>query len=426
MMRMPDEAVLRQELRAILDQALTAADAGRAVLHHLPPHPKGRLFVAGAGKASGAMADALDAAWAGPIEGLVVVPSGYGAPRLGQLRVIEATHPLPGLEAQAVAAETLVRAGLLQPDDLMLVLLSGGGSALWPAPRKPLTLEGKRDVTRALLASGAPISEINIVRKHLSRIKGGRLAQACPCPILALAVSDVPGDDPAVIASGPVTADASTREEARAILERRGIAMTDALHAVLDDPGSETPKPGDSCFDRVEYQVILRPADALNAAAAEAQRLGYRPVTLGDAVEGEAREVGAAHAAEALALQARGERVALISGGELTVTMNAAGKGLGHGGPNREYALSLAMALGGVTGIAALAADSDGIDGSPDAAGAFVTASTLKRARAMGLDDAGSLSANDSGTFFTALDDAIVTGPTATNVNDVRVILIHP
>lgn len=418
---MVDEARFREDLRAIFDAALGAADAGRAVAAHFPKAPKGRTLVAGAGKASAAMAAALETVWPGELEGLVVAQEGVGA-SLSRIRLIEASHPLPGLEAQAAAAESLVRAGMLTADDLLLVLLSGGGSALWPAPRRPLSLESKRKVTQALLASGAPIAEFNAVRKHLSRIKGGWLARvAGPCPIVALAVSDVPGDDPAIIASGPVSPDPTTREESLDILQRRGIEADEEVLAVLNDPACETPKPGDPCFARVDYRVVLKPADMLAEAAREAARRGYEPVLLGDALEGEAREVGHSHAA--LALEARkGHPVALISGGELTVTI----KGRGTGGPNREYALALAMALRDAEGIAALAADSDGIDGSSNAAGAVIVPSTLTRARQKRLDPASHLAANDSGGFFAGLGDAIITGPTSTNVNDVRVMLIAP
>ncbi len=410
-------------LGEIWQAALRTADAGPRVAAALPPRPKGRVLVAGAGKAAVAMAAAVEANINKPIEGLVVAQSGGSGPALSQIRLIEASHPLPGLEAQAAAAETLVRAAMLGPDDLLLVLLSGGGSALWPAPRRPLTLDGKRAVTTALLRSGAPIGEINAVRKHLSRIKGGRLAQACgPCPIVALAVSDVPGDDPATIASGPVSPDPTTREAALAILKRYGVDIGDTLRAVLDHPASETPKPGDSCFERVAYQIVLRPADALTAAAGRARTLGYEPIMLGDALEGEARAIAARHAAQALALQREGRRAALISGGELTVTMTGHGKG----GPNREYALALALGLDGAEGIAGFAADSDGIDGTSDAAGAMVFPSTLPRGRDQARDAKASLDANDSGGYFEVLGDAIVTGPTGTNVNDVRVILIEP
>lgn len=408
-------------LRAIMDAGLAAADAGAAVAPRLPPRPKRRVLVVGAGKASAAMAAAVEAAWDGPLEGLVVTQRGYGRP-LDRLRLVEASHPLPGLEAQAAAAETLVRASMLGVDDLMLVLLSGGGSALWPAPRRPLDLDAKRAITVDLLRSGAPISEINAVRKHLSRIKGGRLARAAgPCPIVALAVSDVPGDAPELIASGPVSPDPVTNGEARAILEKRGIPVDHALAAVLDDPASETPKPGDPCFDRVDFRIVLRPADMLSAAAKAAETAGYRPMVLGDALEGEARDVGRTHAALVREMKSRGKRVAILSGGELTVTIG----GTGRGGPNREYALGLALALDGLEGVSALAIDTDGVDGSPDGAGAVIGPSTLARARALRLDAAAMLAANDSGAFFAALGDTIVTGPTGTNVNDLRVILIE-
>lgn len=410
----------RETLRAIMDAALGAADAGAAVRAHLPPRPAGRILVVGAGKASAAMAAAVEAAWEGSLEGLVVTQRGYGRP-LERIRLVEASHPLPGLEAQAAAAETLVRASMMGESDLMLVLLSGGGSALWPAPRRPLDLEAKRAITVQLLRSGAPISEVNAIRKHLSRIKGGRLAKAAgPCPILALAVSDVPGDDPALIASGPLSPDPVTNAEALAMLHRRGIPVDETLAAVLADPSSETPKPCDPCFDRVDFRIVLKPADMLAAATHAAEAAGYRAHILGDALEGEARDIGAAHASLARSAQAEGGRGALISGGELTVTMT----GHGRGGPNREYLLGLALALDGAEGIAALAIDSDGADGGPDAAGAMIDASTLTRAKAMRIDAAKALAANNSGTVFAGLGDEIVTGPTRTNVNDLRVILI--
>jgi glycerate 2-kinase len=410
----------RRALTQIWQAALAAADAGPRVAANLPAPPKGRLLVVGAGKAAASMAAAVEAACDGPLEGLIVTQAGVPQTALSRIRRVDASHPLPGLEAQAAAAETLVRASMLTPDDLMLVLLSGGGSALWPAPRRPLTLEGKRALTQALLRSGAPIDEINTIRKHLSRIKGGRLAKACPCPIVALAVSDVPGDDPALIASGPVTPDATTRGDALAILRRRGVELAGDVLTVLNDAAGETPKPGDPCFDRVDYRIVLRPADVLDEAARVAAGLGYELVMLGDALEGEARAIGAAHAVAALRLQGAGRRAALISGGELTVTMTGHGKG----GPNREYVLGLAEALQGAPGIAAFAADSDGFDGSLDAAGAMVFSSTLTRAKH--LEAKRSLDANDSGSYFEFLGDTIVTGPTGTNVNDVRVILIEP
>jgi glycerate 2-kinase len=415
----------RQVLRAAMAAGLAAADAGVALAGHLPPRPRGRVLVAGAGKASAAMAAALETTWAQPlglpVEGLVVTQQGYGRD-LSQVRLVEASHPLPGLEAQAAAAETLVRASMLGEGDLMIVLLSGGGSALWPAPRRPLDLDAKRAITVQLLRSGAPIAEVNAIRKHLSRIKGGRLAKAAgPCAILALAVSDVPGDDPGLIASGPLSPDPVTNAEARAMMERRGIPVDDAVAAVLADPASETPKPGAPCFDRVDFRIVLRSSAMLAAVAQSVTAAGYRAVVLGDALEGEARDVGAAHASLALKAQSEGGRIALISGGELTVTMT----GNGRGGPNREYTLALALALKGADGIVALAIDTDGADGGPDAAGAIVDATTLTRARTARIDAPSALRANDSGAFFDALGDAIVTGPTATNVNDLRVILIE-
>lgn len=410
----------RAALRAVMEAALAAADAGAALAAHLPARPRGRILVVGAGKASAAMAAAVEAAWDGPLEGLVVTQQGYGR-RLERVRLVEASHPLPGLEAQAAAAETLVRATMLGEDDLMLVLLSGGGSALWPAPRRPLDLDAKRAITADLLRSGAPIREINAIRKHLSRIKGGRLAKAAgPCRIVALAVSDVPGDDPALIASGPVSPDPVTSAGALAMLHRWGIAVDDTLAAMLADPASETPKPGDPCFDRVDLRIVLKPADMLAAAGRAAERAGYRPFILGDAIEGEAQGVGRAHAALVREMKARGKRVAIVSGGELTVTLS----GRGRGGPNREYAMGLALALEGMPGVSALAIDTDGIDGTPDGAGAMIDETTLARAQAQRLNAAAMLTANDSGGFFGALRDTIVTGPTGTNVNDLRIILI--
>ncbi len=410
----------RGALRAVMEAALAAADAGAATALHLPARPNGRILVVGAGKASAAMAAAVEGAWEGPLESLVVTQQGYGRP-LERVRLVEASHPLPGLEAQAAAAETLVRASMMGEDDLMLVLLSGGGSALWPAPRRPLDLDAKREVTADLLRSGAPIREINAIRKHLSRIKGGRLAKSAgPCPIVALAVSDVPGDDPGLIASGPVSPDPVTSAEALAMLRRRGVRVNETLAAVLADPASETPKPGDPCFDRVDFRIVLKPADMLAAAGKAAERAGYRPFILGDAVEGEAHEVGRTHAALVRDVKARGKRVAILSGGELTVTM----KGAGRGGPNREYLMGLGLALDAMPGVAALAIDTDGVDGTPDGAGAVIDETTLTRAHTQRLDAAGRLAANDSGGFFGALRDTIVTGPTGTNVNDLRIILI--
>jgi hydroxypyruvate reductase len=339
--------------------------------------------------------------------------------------VIEAGHPVPDQQGLEATARTLALADAAGPDDLVLVLLSGGGSANWIAPAGALTLAEKQAITRALLRSGAGIGEINTVRKHLSRIKGGRLARmAAPARVLTLAISDVPHDDPAVIASGPTVPDPSTLADARAVLARRGIAVPEAARALLEDPGAESPKPGDPAFARAEYRIIARPSDAMAAAAEAVRSQGYETIVLGSDLEGEAREVAAEHAGQAMALAAAGRRVALVSGGELTVTM----RGQGRGGPNQEYALALAVALDGVPNIAALAADTDGTDGgsgaATDPAGALVDSTSLQRARQQGLDAAALLAENDSTRFFETLDDLVSPGPTRTNVNDCRIILI--
>jgi glycerate 2-kinase len=326
--------------------------------------------------------------------------------------------------ASARALELAASAGA---DDLVLVLLSGGGSANWVAPAGNLTLIEKQAITKALLRSGAVIGEVNTVRKRLSRIKGGRLARAAaPAALLTLAISDVPGDDPSAIASGPTVPDPTTMAEARAIIARYKIALPDSARALLDDAASETPKPDDPVFANNHFRVIARPQDAMLAAAAAARDAGYELVELGPDIEGEARDVAAAQARLALELKAAGRRVAIISGGELTVTM----RGHGRGGPNQEYALALATALNGAAGITALAGDTDGTDGgggaATDPAGALVDPSTLARASQLGLDPAAYLADNDSTGFFERLGDLLSPGPTLTNVNDCRIILIDP
>jgi hydroxypyruvate reductase len=306
------------------------------------------------------------------------------------------------------------------------VLISGGGSANWIAPAGDVTLAEKQAVSRALLRSGSPIDEINCVRKHLSRIKGGRLAARLACPVHALAISDVPGDDPSTIASGPTVPDPTTLGDARAILERRGIAVPASVVAALSDPANETPKPGDPLFARSRFGIITRPRDALAAAVATVRRAGYEVIDLGPDIEGEAREVAAAQARLALELKAAGRRAVILSGGELTVTI----RGEGRGGPNQEFALALALALGTAAGIHALAADTDGTDGGggepTDPAGAFVAPDTLARARAAGLDAEGSLAGNNSTAFFERLGDLLRTGPTLTNANDLRAVMVEP
>ncbi|ACK86404.1 glycerate kinase type-2 family protein [Methylorubrum extorquens] len=427
---------MRRLLNGFISEAIAAAHPARCLLPRLPPPPKGRLVILGAGKAGGSMAAVASRFYreehglgADRITGLAVARHGYGE-EAPLIRMVEAGHPVPdaaGIEATKEALRIATEAG---PDDEVLVLLSGGGSANWIAPAGDLTLAEKQAITRALLRSGAPINEINTVRKHISRIKGGRLALAArnAARILTLAISDVPFDDPAVIASGPTVPDPSTLAEARAICERRGIPLPAAAKALLNDPNNETPKAGDPAFARAEYRIIARPIDALEAAAAAAAKAGYEPVMLGSDLEGEAREVAAEHArlareAKAQA-QGQGRKVALISGGELTVTI----RGEGHGGPNQEYALALAIALGGETGIAGIAADTDGTDGgrgeATDPAGGLVDPTTLARARAAGLDPAAMLADNDSTRFFATIGDLVRPGPTRTNVNDCRIILV--
>jgi len=339
--------------------------------------------------------------------------------------MIEAGHPIPDAAGLTAAERALTLADEAGPDDLVLVLLSGGASANWIAPVEGVSLADKQAVTRALLRSGANIGEINAVRKHLSRIKGGRLARrAQPARLLTLAISDVPGDDPAVIGSGPTVPDPSTLADARAVVARFKLDVPDSVTRALADPRNESPKPGDTAFASAQFKLIARPADAFHAVQQAVHAAGYECVMLGHNIEGEARDVAADHAGQALALQRQGRRAVILSGGELTVTM----RGKGRGGPNQEYALALAIALGGAPGIAALAGDTDGTDGgagaSDDPAGALIDATTLQRARWRGLDPAHFLADNDSTGFFSQLGDLVETGPTWTNVNDFRAIVV--
>ena len=434
-MTAPIDPALTQA-RALLDSSLAAGIAAthpeKCLRAHLPPPPAGRLIILGAGKAGGSMAAVASRFYREEhgvpeerILGLAVARHGYGQEAPG-IHMVEAGHPVPDEAGIAATQEALRIAGEAGPDDEVLVLLSGGGSANWIAPAGDLTLSEKQAITRAMLRSGAPIGEINTVRKHLSRIKGGRLALAArnARSILTLAISDVPFDDPAVIASGPTVPDPSTLEQARAICERRGIPLPEAAQRLLNDPNNETPKAGDPAFARSEYRIIARPIDALEAAAAAVREAGYEPVMLGSDLEGEAREVAAEHAELARRAKAEGRKVALISGGELTVTI----RGEGHGGPNQEYALALAIALAGEPGIRGIAADTDGTDGgrgeATDPAGGLVDETTLERARAAGLDPAAMLADNDSTRFFETIGDLVRPGPTRTNVNDCRIILV--
>ena len=419
----------RQLLRRLFAAGLAAADPARCVPPALaaiePPGPGGRLIVVGAGKASAAMARAVEAHWPGPLSGLVVTRYGHGVP-CSRIEIVEAAHPVPDAAGEAAAARILALVGGLTVNDRVLALISGGGSALLAAPAAGVTLPQKRALTSALLRSGASIGEINGVRKQLSAIKGGRLALAAwPAPVLTLAISDVPGDDPAVIASGPTVGDPGDGAAALAILERYGIPLDPALRARLAAGELATPKPDDPRLARSRFVLLASPRQMLEAAAAEARRCGVTPLILGDAIEGEAREVARVHAGIALACSRHGfpagKPCVLLSGGETTVTL----RGSGRGGRNSEYLLGLAVALGGAPNIDALACDTDGIDGSEDNAGAIVRPDTLARARAKGIDAAAYLTNNDAYGFFAGLGDLVVTGPTRTNVNDFRAILVR-
>ena len=422
----------RALLRRLFDAAVAATHPDRCLPPALPPAPpRGRIIVLAAGKAAGSMAEAAERHYLDRLKlvperigGIAVTRHGYGRP-LRRIEMIEAGHPVPDETGLAAAARTLALAEAAGGDDLVLVLMSGGASANWAAPADGISFEDKRALTRALLASGATIGEINTVRKHLSRIKGGRLAvRAAPARVVALAISDVPGDDPSVIGSGPTVPDVTTLADARAVLARRNIEVPAAVATALNDPRNESPKPGDPAFAASELKIVARPADGLEAAAAAARAAGIEPLLLGADIEGEAREVATDHARRALVLARAGRRAVLLSGGELTVTI----KGRGRGGPNQEYALALAMALRGAEGISALAADTDGTDGgagkTDDPAGAFADPTTLTRAHALGLDPARFLADNDSGAFFERLGDLLRTGPTRTNVNDFRAVLV--
>jgi hydroxypyruvate reductase len=412
----------REFLRDLFERAVEAADPMRSLAAFLPERPAGHVVVVGAGKASARMAEAVEAAW-GPCEGLVITRDGYARPCAG-IEIVEASHPVPDARGVAATERMLALLGGLGPEDFALALISGGASSLLVAPAEGLTLEDKRAVNAALLASGAPIGQMNTVRKHLSRVKGGQLAAAAhPARMLALMLSDVPGDDPASIGSGPTVGDASTPQDALAILDRWRVAVPAAVREVLSRPSGVVP-PGDPRLARVENVVFAGPAQSLAAAARLAEEAGVEVRLLGDALEGEAREVAKAQAEMALEVaagRAPGDRpVLLLSGGELTVTR----RGSGSGGPNAEFCLALAIALGQAPGIHAIACDTDGVDGAAEVAGALVGPDTLARAAALGVDPAAALAANDAHGFFGRIGDQVVTGPTLTNVNDFRAVLI--
>jgi glycerate 2-kinase len=411
-------------LRRLFDAAIASAQPALCVPAHLPPTPRGRLIVIGAGKASAAMASAVEQHWPGPLSGLVVTRHGYAVP-CERIEIVLAAHPVPDAAGMHAAQRMLECVQGLDSDDLVLCLISGGGSSLLALPPEGLTLEQKQSVNRALLNSGATISEINCVRRHVSAIKGGRLAAAChPAQVLSLLISDVPGDRPIDIASGPTVADPTTCTDALAIVRRYGIELPASMRDLLESGRGESVKPGDPRMTRVETRLIATPQFALEAAAVVARDAGIAVYILGDAIQGESRDVGKVLAAIALQVADRGQPFSapcvLLSGGETTVTVH----GKGSGGPNVELLLSLAIALDGHPRIHALAGDTDGVDGLQDIAGALIAPDTLARAWSMGLRPQDSLTDNDAHGFFTALGASIVTGPTLTNVNDFRAILI--
>jgi glycerate 2-kinase len=421
----------RPLLRETFDAAVAAAHPDVVLAPHLRGVPKGRIICLAAGKGAAAMAAAAERHYLDTLKidpervlGIATTRHGHGVPTR-RIKVIEAGHPMPDEAGLKAAGETLQLAATAGPDDLLLVLLSGGGSANWIAPVDGISFTQKQQLTRALLRSGAPIGEINTVRKHLSRIKGGRLARAGQkAEIVTLAISDVPRDDASAIASGPTVPDPTTLADARAIIAKYKLAVDDAIARALDDPSNESCKPDDPAFARATYEMIARPRASLDAAIARVRQAGYEVIDLGADLEGEARDVAADHAKLALDARAQGKRVAILSGGELTVTV----RGNGRGGPNQEYALALADLLKDTPDVAALAGDTDGADGgagsATDPAGALIDAKTFAAMRARGLDPKAYLANNDATAFFAGTGDLLQTGPTLTNVNDVRVILV--
>jgi len=415
----------KELLRQMFDAAIASAQPAVCIPPHLPEAPRGRLIVVGAGKASAAMARAVEDHWQGPLSGLVVTRYGYAVP-CKHIEIVEAAHPVPDAAGMHAAQRMLALVGDLRAEDTVLCLISGGGSALLPLPADGLTLDMKQTVSRALLASGATISEMNCVRRHLSAIKGGRLGAACfPAQVLTLLISDVPGDRPVDIASGPTVADPTTCADALSIVRRYGIEPPREVLNLLESGHGESVKPGDPRLARAAVRTIATPQMALEAAAGVARRAGMAAHILGDAIEGEASDVGKVFAGVALQVAARDQPVSapciLLSGGETTVTV----RGSGRGGRNVEFLLSLAIALEGHERIHALAGDTDGVDGQEEIAGAYMSPDSLARARALGLNPRDMLGDNDAHRFFSALGDSVITGPTLTNVNDFRAILIE-
>jgi hydroxypyruvate reductase len=421
----------RAFLADLFRTAVTAAHPAACLPPLLPRPPTGRLILLAAGKAAGSMAEVAEGFYLGQLKlsperlfGVAVARHGYGRP-LKIVTMIEAGHPVPDAAGLEAAGQALKLADSAGADDLVLVLTSGGASANWIAPAEGVSFADKQAVTRALLRSGAAIGEINTVRKHLSRIKGGRLARhAYPAKLVTIAISDVPGDDPSAIGSGPTVPDPTTLADARAIVAKYKLDLPASVTAALVDANNESPKPDDPAFAGSQFALAARPADALRAAEAAVRAAGYECMSLGANVEGEACEVAAAHAKLARELRAQGKRAVIVSGGELTVTI----RGKGRGGPNQEYALALAIQLAGMAAVAALAGDTDGTDGGAgaanDPAGALLDGETVARAKALGLDPAAFLADNNSTGFFTALGDLLMPGPTFTNVNDFRAIVV--
>ncbi|MBS0232750.1 MAG: glycerate kinase [Proteobacteria bacterium] len=423
---------VRETLSTLFEAAYQTAHPSVCLPTHLPPVPEnGRIIIIGAGKGSAAMAVAAEEHYiatgqADRISGLISTRHGFALPTK-VIEIMEAGHPVPDANSVVGAARAIALAKSAGPNDLVLCLLSGGASAIWAAPAPGVSFEAKQTLTRQLLKSGAPISEMNCVRKHLSEIKGGKLAAAVyPARLLTLAISDVPGDNPDEIGSGPTVADHSTLADARDVLAKWKITPSAEIADALSDPRHETLKAGDPKLSNSRYEIVAAPRASIEAAASIARLHGYHVITLGDDLEGEARDVARTHAEMALEAKHKGEKVAIMSGGELTVTV----RGNGSGGPNQEYALGLAIALNGMPGISGLAGDTDGIDGggghAGDPAGAMVFPDTLQRAAAANLNAAKFLENNDSTGFFRPLGDLILCGPTQTNVNDFRVILVDP
>ncbi len=415
----------RALLRRMFDAAIASAQPALCLPAHLPAPPRGRTIVIGAGKASAAMAKALEDHWQGPLEGIVVTRYGYEVP-CKRIEIVQAAHPVPDAAGLAAAQRILQAVQNLTPDDLVIALISGGGSSLLVAPAPGLSLQDKQGINAALLKCGASISEMNCVRRHLSALKGGRLAAAChPAKVLTLLISDVPGDNPMDIASGPTVADPTTCADALAIVKRYQIALPDAARQHLESGAGESIKPGDPRLANIETHIITAPQMALEAAAQVARDAGVTPYILSDSLEGEARDIAKAHAGIARQIVLHGQPLqapcVLLSGGETTVTI----KGTGRGGRNVEFLLSLAVALDGLPGVHAIAGDTDGVDGAEEIAGAIVTPGTLARAWAQGINPRASLDNNDGHGFFQALGDSVITGPTLTNVNDFRAITIE-